>query len=163
MIKKLPTNNITSKYHNKEVTNTINLLIQEINKLNNISFKGSKCSIKKTSTGISLSIGKSEATATSGVDLRIAYIISPMTGGGYYNCVLEDDLLSANWNSSTTLFDHDTGGDTVEVLNINEETTNEHFLNAGAFIICWEKEDDGDTKRYIGFAPFGKIDFAEWS
>jgi len=163
-INKLQLNNIGTIKNIKDVTNTLNTIIEEVNKLKNIRIKGPAGTyIKPNTSGYSINIAKTvAATATSGVEIKIGYIISPMTAGGYYNCVFEDDYLNANWNSSTTIFDHDTGGSTTEVLNINEETTNEHFLNAGAFILCWKVTDDNDNDRYIGFSPFGKVNFAEW-
>lgn len=162
-INKLQLNNIGTRKNIKDVTTTINTLIEEVNKLKNIRIKGpSGTYLKPNTSGYSINITKTATAAGAGVNIRIAKIVSPMTAGGYYNCVLEDDVLSSYWNSSTTIFDHDTGGVTIEVLNINEETTNEHFLNSGAFIICWKVTDDNDNDRYIGFAPFGKVNFAEW-
>lgn len=157
-INKLQLNNIGTRKNIKDVTNTLNTLIEEVNKLKNIKVKGPAGTyIKPNTSGYSINIAA--AVAASGVDIRIGYVVSPMTGGGFYNCVLENDLLSANWNSSTSIFDHDTEADTVQVLNINEEASNVHLLNTGDLIVCWEKEDDDNNDRYIGFNPFGKYSF----
>jgi len=82
----------------------------------------------------------------------IAEVDSNATGGGYYNCTIQD-LDATYWNTTTA--DHFNNTATaVVVLNLPEcpETldTTSHELAAGDKIICWQKTDDEGTNRYVG-------------
>jgi len=142
-----------------QVKDSVNSLIDHAKAFDNLSLRGpAGSSLRKSRNSISITLPKKQSLATGA--LILAQVQNPLTGGGYYNCYLIDKYQAANWDSGSSLFAF-ASADT-EVLNITEDGTNSHNLNALDLILCWQITDDAEEKRYIGFEWFGKISFGEW-
>lgn len=90
----------------------------------------------------------------------IAKVDSDATGGGYYNCHIQ--ILDATDWDTTTADQLDDTGDSVVVLNLVEEGTAIHNLDAGDLIIGHSEKDDAGNVRLVGNEVFGKHTFGEW-
>ena len=103
--------------------------------------------------------GGTGRAGASGRGEVIAKVDSDATGGGYYNCHLQT-FDADDWNTDTDPFS-DTGASIV-VLNLAEEGSSVHNLDAGALIRCSTFTDDEGNVRYVGVEVMGKHTFGEW-
>ena len=98
-------------------------------------------------------VAQKGATGPPGTTLFIASVVSNATGGGYYNCYLQELNAGADWNTdSKDILDNI--GSTVVVLNLAEHNSTTHNLSAGSFIVCWQETDVAESgsqgEVYIG-------------
>jgi hypothetical protein len=112
--------------------------------------------------GLGVGQGRTRKIPPSTADSRsyIAEVISDSTGGGYYNCYLQE-LNGDNWDQdSVDPFENTT--DQVVVLNLAEINSTVHNLDAGDKIRCRRFRDTDGTIRYEGNEVFGRHTFGEW-
>ena len=84
--------------------------------------------------------------------LYIAMVDSDATSGGHYNCHLQNV-------TGGTFSDI---GDSVVVLNLAEQGSNIHNLDAGDLILCWDTADSTAGNQLTGVEILGRHTFGEW-
>lgn len=77
-----------------------------------------------------------------GTGMRICEVVTNATGGGYYNCLMQNLNAGANWNTddADVTAEDDVLGE-VEVLNLNEHNGSSHTLAAGDLMSAWRITD----------------------
>ena len=124
----------------------INKIIDQVNRLSNLTVRGENAKVSRQRNGTTISVGGSGGNTT-----RIAMVTASDTAGGFYTCKLQK-VDATFWNSGSgdsdcIINDTDT---TYTVLNLNEHQTINHDLAKSDLMECWPETDDGGTSRLVG-------------
>jgi len=125
----------------------INKIIDQVNRLSNLTVRGDGAKVSRQRNGTTISIGGS----SSGNTTSIAMVTASDTAGGFYTCKLQK-IDATFWNSGSgdsdcIINDTDT---TYAVLNLDEHQTINHDLAKSDLMACWPETDDEGATRYVG-------------